>query len=297
MRWVYCSSGRFGAQVLEGMLERGLPPSRVYTLGDRRLPRGGLGPVPAKRVALKHRLEVLALDEIDAEEALLKEDALIVACDIGFIFPPRLVRTQRCLNLHPSLLPRWRGPAPIFWTIRSGDEESGVSLFWMDEGIDTGRIVLQERISVPIQWSYADLEKALAEKAISALLEVFSRSDLPPGRPQEGEPSYARKLARDLLRIDWNSPAKEVYNLVRAGSPYWGAWTSIAGIELKIWWAEVGKESLPPGEVFLDKKRLMIGTADRVILPLRLQPAGKRVMAIEEFLAGYSGKLEGKRCE
>ncbi len=297
MRWVYCSSGRFGARVLQGILERGRAPSRVYTLGDRRLPRGGLGPLPVKRVCLEHRLDVLELDGIDAEGVLLEEEGLIVACDIGFIFPPNLVRTRRCLNLHPSLLPRWRGPAPIFWTIRSGDKESGVSLFWMDEGIDTGRIVRQEQVSVPIQWSYADLERALAEKAVSALLEVFSRSDLPTDRPQEGEPSYARKVDRDLLRIDWNSPAEGVYNLVRAGSPYWGAWTIIGEIELKIWWAEIAEQRLAPGEVVVDKKGLMIGTADRAILPVEVQPAGKRRMGIVEFLAGYGRKLEGKRCE
>jgi len=293
VRIAYFSSGRFGAILLSNLLKKGIRPSIVFTLPDRPQGRGlKLHPVPVKALAEKEGLAIKYVPLCEQDDDLLKDYELILSCDISFIFPPWMVRSYACYNLHPSLLPRWRGPAPIFWTIKSGDVETGVTLFRMEEAIDSGMIVLQERVKVESDWNYAQLESVLLDegaKLIEQFLSLYPRVEL---TPQDGETTYARKFEKKDLKINWESPCQLVYNLIKASAPYWGSWTNVGGKRLKIFAGEVILDSdLLPGQVVIKDGDVIVGCGRGAVKLLEVQLEGKRKMSIREFLSGYKGFL------
>ncbi len=300
--WVFCGSGRFGAKVLWNLISRyNNRPSVVFTLSDRVGGRGyKLIPTPVKKIARKYGLNVVDVIDREVLVAVSRKYSCLVVCDFGLIFPKEAVELENCVNVHPSLLPKWRGPAPIFWTLKSGDDVSGVSLFLMDKGVDTGKILFCRKINVDENANYFDLEESLANLAASILVEDFQfKLNAFSPYSQEGESSYARKFTKNDLKIDWFRSALEIKNLVRAASPYWGTWTLISGKRLKIFSVYVEDKEKFISDVGVGKilgidkeKGILVSCGRDGVYLLELQLEGKRRMDFREFWNGYKHLLE-----
>lgn len=267
----------------------------ALTQPDRPAGRG-LRPVSSavKRLATAHGIEVLQPSSLRAAPEVervrtARPDALIVAA-YGLILPQELLEAGRhgALNIHASLLPRWRGAAPIQRALLAGDSETGVSIMQMDAGLDTGPVL--KRAETPIQQdddgaSLHDRLAALgADLIVEVLAEVASARAVAAAQPKLGI-TYARKIEKSETRLDWTRPAVELERAVRAFRPAPGALTTTNGVELKIWRARViDGRLLAPGEV---AEGLVVGCGRGALEILELQRAGGRRLSAPDFLRGH----------
>lgn len=275
----------------------------VYTRPDSLAGRGQQAtPSAVKRAALALGLPVVQPRSLKdpGEQARLREMApeLIAVAGYGLLLPPPVLDlpVHRCLNLHPSLLPRHRGPSPIPFAILRGDLVTGVTLMLMDEGLDTGPALLRVTQPISPQDTAQSLGEALARLGAGLLLEGLSRwvaGELAP-RPQEGEATYSRVLKKEDGRLDWALPARELWLRVRAFHPWPGTFTLFRGRLLKVLEAESGEgsalrqaqDSAPPGVVVAEAGGAAVGTGQGLLRLRRVQIEGKRPLAIDEFLRG-----------
>jgi methionyl-tRNA formyltransferase len=275
----------------------------VVTQPDR--PKGRelkLQPSPVKQLALHAALPVLQPERARDESFLsalraLHADLIAVAA-YGQILPQSILNLPPfgCLNVHTSLLPRYRGAAPIQWAILNGDAETGVTIMKMDAGLDTGDILTQA--TTPIhpednsETLHARLARMGAELLLRTLPDYVAGKLLARPQPVEGA-SYAPKIKKQDGRIDWTQPARSLWNRVRALVPWPGAFSYLPGQPqphlLKIWQAEVVERSGQPGEVLqADKAGLVVGCGREALRILTLQREGGRRLPAHEFLAGHS---------
>jgi methionyl-tRNA formyltransferase len=272
-----------------------------------------LQPSPVKSLALKLNLTVLqparARDEqFVAELRGLKPD-LIVVVAYGHILPPAILELPKfgCLNVHTSLLPKYRGAAPIQWAIANGETETGVTVMRMDAGLDTGAIVSQRRTTILPEDNSPTLHDRLARLGAELLAQTIP--DFVAGKiqpvPQSAEgASHAPKIKKEDGRIDWNRPAKTIWNRMRAFTPWPGAFTFLAGepkpsrpAGLKIWKAETIQQSGRSGEILsADKHGIVVACGQDALRILELQREGGRRMNAAEFLAGHALNV-GERFE
>jgi methionyl-tRNA formyltransferase len=274
----------------------------VVTQPDR--PKGRdlkLQPTPVKELALKENLPVLQPEKARNEAFIGELGAwapdLIAVAAYGQILPKSILDLPRfgCLNVHTSLLPKYRGPAPIQWAILNGDAETGVTIMKIAPALDTGDMLAQESTPIRPDDNSATLHDRLAK--IGADLLVRSIPDYTAGkvvpRPQPGEgASYAPKISKQDGRIDWQQPARVIWNRVRGLVPWPGAYTHLPASPqahtLKIWQAEVTPSRGAPGEVLqADKHGLVVGCGEEALRILVLQREGGRRLKAHEFLAGH----------
>ena len=221
--------------------------------------------------------------------AALKLDAAVVAA-YGLILPPAVLQAPRlgCLNIHASLLPRWRGAAPIQRAILAGDRETGITIMQMDKGLDTGAMLLSERTPIGLDDTAGSLHDRLAAMGskliVTALDRLASGSLQPQPQPSDGV-TYAAKLVRDEERLDWRKSAQALDRQIRALSPRPAAWCEMAGERIKILAAETLEASGPPGRM-LDE-RLTIACGSGALRLLIVQRAGKSPMPAADFLRGF----------
>jgi methionyl-tRNA formyltransferase len=251
-------------------------------------------PCPVHQAALELGLPVRTprrLRKNEEEAAFFRSlnlDAAVVAA-YGLILPPEILQApkQGCVNIHASLLPRWRGAAPIQATILAGDAETGITIMQMDEGLDTGAMLLGEATPIGPQDTAADLHDRLAEIGGRLILRALDERPVPV--PQdEALSTYAPKLSREDARLNFTRPAVELERQIRAYTPWPGSLALLGDIVLKILAAELvpGKEEAVPGEI-LDEK-LTIACGEGALRPTRLQRAGKAAMKAEDFLRGFT---------
>src|SRR5579862_9630325 len=258
---VFMGTPEFAATILAALIAAGHRIRAVYTQPPRPAGRGHrLQPSPVQELAEQHGLAVrcpatLRSPEVQQEFAALAADAAVVAA-YGLILPKPVLEAPRlgCLNVHASLLPRWRGAAPIQRAILAGDRETGVTIMQMDEGLDTGPMLLSELVSIGPQTTATALHDQLA--TVGARLIVRALRGLGDGallaRPQPAEgATYAKKLAREEGRIDWSQPAADLERRVRALNPAPGVWIERGGERIKVLAASVveGSTAAPPGTV------------------------------------------------
>ena len=223
---------------------------------------------------------------IDGLEDLKADVACVVA--YGQILPPRALDAPRygCLNLHGSLLPRWRGAAPVQRAIMAGDAQTGVQIMQMAKGLDTGDILLSESTDILPTDTAQSLSQRLSQMGAQMwprALGAVEREALTP-TPQRGEPTYAHKIDKFEARLDWSLPARNLEASIRGLSPFPGAWCEIGGRRVKVHLARVVTEQGLPGEVLNDA--LTIACGEDALQLLSVQPAGKSRMRAEEFLRG-----------
>lgn len=267
-------------------------------------PRGRdlkLQPPPVKELAVRLGLPVFQPERARNETFLaqlreLRPD-LVAVLAYGQILPQPILDlpTHGCLNVHTSLLPRWRGAAPIQWAILEGDAETGVTLMRMDAGLDTGGIVATRATSIVPDDNAQTLHDRLAVLGAELLVQTIPRyvtGELPPHpQPDEGV-TYARKLTKDDGRLDWSQPASRLHNRLRAFTPWPGTFTFLPAqprpLLLKVWRAEITAGSGHPGQVLsAEKSGIVVACREGALRLLEVQKEGGRRMTAAEFLAGH----------
>ena len=252
-------------------------------------------PSPVKRFAAARGIEVFQPASLKPSEHVervraARADALVVAA-YGLILPPGMLNAGRfgAINIHASLLPRWRGAAPIQRALLAGDARSGVSIMQMDAGLDTGPVFAQRPIEIDPDEDAGSLHDKLAEVGaamiVEALPEIAAGRLRPVPQPETGV-SYARKIEKAETRLDWKLPAVELERAVRAFRPAPGAWTTLDAEPLKIWRARVVDGGGSPGAIFLQEKRLVVACGSGALAIEELQRAGGKRLAVSEFLRG-----------
>ena len=288
----------FAVPTLDALCASGHSVAAVYTQPPRAAERGRrVRPTAVAVRAEANGIEVrtpTSLKPVDAQAAFAALDAdLAVTVAYGLILPSAVLAAPRlgCINAHASLLPRWRGAAPIQRAIMADDRETGVTIMRMDEGLDTGPILMAERVPIEPQTTGGALHDTLA--ALSARLVVEAVDALAAGtlaetpQPADGA-TYAAKIEKHEAAIDWRAPAAQVERTVRALAPRPGAWFAHEGERVKVLAAEeaAGSPDAPPGTVV--DAALTVACGDGTVLrPTRLQRAGKASMARDAFLRGY----------
>jgi len=297
LRLAFLGTPDFAVPTLVELIGQGHDIAVVY--GQPPRPKGrGLTPEPSPvaKLAAAHGLvvrtpETLKDASAQAAFAALNLDVAVVVA-YGLLLPKPILEAPRlgCFNLHASLLPRWRGAAPIQRAIMAGDDETGVMVMRMEEGLDTGPVLLSERVAIGRK-TYGELHDELARlgadlmaRALAAL-ERNSLAEQP--QPAEGA-TYAKKIAKEETRIDWTKSAREIDCLIRALSPSPGAWCEAKGERLKILYAEPSAGSGAPGEILDDG--LTVACGEGALRLIRLQRAGKSAMSAQELLRGFPFK-------
>ena len=294
MNILFAGTPAFAAAALDALLQAGHRVPLVLTQPDRPAGRGLKPQASAvKQLALSKQLAVaqpatLKDDVVIAQLAAVGADAMVVAA-YGLILPESILRLPRlgCLNIHASLLPRWRGAAPIQRAILAGDRETGVTIMQMDAGLDTGARLLEQAIPIADEDNAQTLHDKLA--ALGAQLIVRVLHEQPAAVAQDhARASYAAKITKAEARIDWNRPAAELARAIRAYNPMPGAYTTWQGQPLKLWRAEpVSAASAVPGTVMLaDADGIVVATGDGALRLLELQRAGGKRLAAASFLTG-----------
>ncbi len=297
MNLVFMGTPEFSAAALDALVAAGHRVLAVYTQPPRPAGRGQKEqPSPVQRAAERHGIPVRVPKSLrdvaaQAEFKALGADLAVVAA-YGLILPKAILDAplRGCLNIHASLLPRWRGAAPIQRAIEAGDAESGITIMVMDEGLDTGPMLLEERVPIGPETTAATLHDALAALGarliVQAVAGLESGALLPVPQPAEGV-TYARKIAKEEARIDWHAPAVLLERRIRAFNPFPGAWFEANGERIRVLAAraEPRVRDAAPGMV-LDAQ-LAIACGEGALRPTLLQRAGKAPVAAEAFLRGF----------
>ena len=294
MRLIFMGTPDFAVPTLIEIVGRGHEVVAVYTRAPRPAGRGmDVQPTPVEREARRFGLPILTPRTLRTDDAVAafrahNADAAVVVA-YGLILPVAILDAVPlgCFNLHASLLPSWRGAAPINRAIMAGDVESGVCVMKMAEGLDTGDVALEERVPIGADETAGELHDRLA--ALGARMMPVALSALERGslrftpQPAEGV-TYATKIDKGETRIDWSRPWQEVHNHCRGLSPFPGAWFELAGTRIKVLRSTRGEGSGAPGSVIDD--RLTVACGEGSVRLIEVQRAGKQPMKVEEFLRG-----------
>ena len=298
LRLIFMGTPDFAVPTLLALHGHGHEIAAVYTRVAKPAGRGmKLQPTPVEREARRLGIPVLTPSTLKTPEAAAEfrahnaEAAVVVA--YGMILPQAILDTPKlgCFNLHASLLPRWRGAAPINRAIMAGDTETGVMVMKMDIGLDTGDVAMAERLVISDAMTAADLHDALAPLGGDLMVRAMGaleRGKLQLTRQSAEGVTYAAKIEKAEARIDWNKPARDVLRHIHGLSPFPGAWCEIAiegaPARIKILRGEIADRSGAPGDLLDD--RLTVACQQGALRILELQRAGKQPMKAEEFLRG-----------
>lgn len=314
MKLIFMGTPDFSVGTLEALIEAGHTISLVVSQPDKPKGRGHeLQPTPVKEVALKHNLPIYQPAKLRGEQAeemieSTEADAIVVVA-FGQLIPKSILQMKRygCINVHASLLPKYRGAAPIQWAVIDGEEKSGVTIMQMDEGLDTGDMLLKKEIPLDEKETGGSLFDKLSQvgaKACVEALEKLEKGQLTPEKQGESPTAYARMLTKDMGRIDFTQSAESIERLVRGLNPWPSAYTKLNGKTLKIWSADVvkspagSKESLAgleakekdpaPGSVAaVTKTAILVACGEGMLAITELQLEGKKRMDTAAFLRGY----------
>jgi len=299
VRLVFAGTPDFAATALKALIAAGHTIVGVYSQPDRPAGRGRkLQPSPVKQVALDHEIPVFQPETLKTAEAQkqladLKPDVMIVAA-YGLILPKAVldIPTHGCLNIHASLLPRWRGAAPIQRAIAAGDAETGITIMQMDEGLDTGAMLLKSLTAIDTSDTGGSLHDRLAElggKAIIEALELLKKGEL-TGEPQNDDLAcYASKLSKTEGHIDWATDATAIERLVRAFNPWPGTYTDLGDQRIRIHEARAlvtDSDAFPGTVVHRDRDGIDIACGNGTLRITRLQLPGSRAQSVNDLING-----------
>ncbi|MGO2766974.1 methionyl-tRNA formyltransferase [Pseudomonas taetrolens] len=294
LRIVFAGTPEFAAEHLKALLDSPYEIVAVYTQPDRPAGRGQkLMPSPVKQLALEHNIVVmqpptLRAPEAQADLAALQPDLLVVVA-YGLILPQVVLDIPRlgCINSHASLLPRWRGAAPIQRAIEAGDRESGVTVMRMEAGLDTGPMLLKSVTAISAHDTGGSLHDRLAELGPPAVIQAIAglAAGTLQGEVQDDSlATYAHKLNKDEARIDWNRPAIELERLIRAFNPWPICHSTLNGEALKVLGATLAEASGAPGQILAaSKDGLIVACGEGALCLTRLQLPGGKALNFSDF--------------
>jgi methionyl-tRNA formyltransferase len=304
LRIIFAGTPDFAASALIALIKSDHQVVTVYTQPDRPAGRGRkLHASPVKEVALENDIAVLQpehLKQTDTQDKLksFNADVMVVAA-YGLILPQAVLDIPRfgCLNIHASLLPRWRGAAPIQRAIAAGDKESGITIMQMNAGLDTGDILQLSSCAITEEDSGGSLHDRLAEMGASAILDVLNNlnsDNIKPVVQDNALATYAHKLDKKEALINWQQPATEIERLIRAFNPWPVAFTYLGDKTLRTWQAQALPENseLKAGTVIhCGKQGIDISCGEGILRLLKLQPSGSKAMDVAAFMNGHAKQL------
>jgi methionyl-tRNA formyltransferase len=293
MRVIFMGSPEFAVPTLDALVSAGHELVAAYTQPPRPAGRGKqLQPTAVESRAREAGIEVRSPKSLKTAEeqtafAALRADVAVVAA-YGLILPQGVLDAPQlgCINVHASLLPRWRGAAPIQRAIMAGDDVTGVTIMQVELGLDSGPMLLKQQTLIGRK-SAAQLTEELAQIGAQLIVEYLAGPEnYPPVAQDEAEVTYAAKIRKDEARIDWAFPAAQILHHVRGLAPFPGAWFEVDGERIKLLDAEVVDGDGPPGAVLDDRLRIACGEA--ALQPLLLQRAGKGAITTDDLLRGFA---------
>ena len=302
MNLIFMGTPDFAVPALNALIESRHNLCAVVTQPDKPVGRKRIiTPPPVKKIALEKGIPIFQPENVKSEAFIhqlreLKPDLILVAA-FGQILPKAVLEIPRigCLNVHASLLPAYRGAAPIQWAIINGEDKTGVTIMWMNEGMDTGDIFFQEALSIDENWTSEDLFRELAAlggKMTALALDRIEAGDILRVPQDNRKATYAPMLKKADCKIDWSKSNRQVHNLIRGMNPWPGAYTFRNGREIKIWKSRIygeGKTGTYPG-VFLGVVKnigFLVGTGEGCIIIEELQEEGKKRLNAIDYLAGH----------
>lgn len=300
MNIVYMGTSIFAVASLESLIASHHQVVGVVSQPDRPRGRGKrISPTPVKEMAEQHGIPVYQPGKIKSPEAIqqikLWQPDLIVVVSYGQIIPPEILHLPAlgCINVHASLLPRYRGAAPIQRALMEGEKISGITTMFMDEGLDTGDIILQLEVPIKDEHDHGQLESILAHKGALLLLETIDQlqNGTAPRIPQQHElATYAARITPNDEKIDWSQPAESIHNQIRALSPTPGAWTTIDNNKTKVYKSRVISDDgsgVISQIVEVGNEGFLVQSGKGMLEILEVQRAGKKRMPVADFLRGY----------
>jgi len=299
MRLVFAGTPSFAAAALRALLDVGHDVVLVLTQPDRQAGRGmRLQASAVKQTALQRGLRVMQPPSLKNDEVLealraAQADVMVVAA-YGLLLPPAVlsVPAQGCVNIHASLLPRWRGAAPIQRALLDGDEETGITIMQMDAGLDTGPILLQERLAIDSNDTAGTLHDKLADLGARCIIRTLGAT-LTPREQDHAAATYARRIEKAEAVIDWKQPAATICRQIRAFNPRPGASTKVGGLILKVWrgFPDAAQEGEPGTVVGATADGIVVAAGSESVRVTELQRAGGGRMGAAACLAGGTIKL------
>lgn len=302
MKIVFMGTPDFSLQPLKSLVEAGYDVSLVLTREDKKRNRGELSPTPVKELAQELNIPVLTPSKMKDEaliERLKSENAdFFVVVAYGKILPKEILDIPRlgCINIHASLLPEYRGAAPIQWSIIDGKKKTGITTMLMDEGLDTGDILKQYELPIADDETGGSLFDKLAILGGEAIVDTIANFESITPKPQgEATTEYAKMISKQMGEIDFNKSATEIERLIRGMNPWPSAYTKYEGKVLKVWEAKVCENisELPNinlsenyGKIYSFNKDIFIICNNSVLKVLSLQLEGKKRMSAKDFLLG-----------
>lgn len=293
-RIIFAGTPDFAATALTAIVAAGIDVALVLTQPDRARGRGMKQQASAvKQAAQRHHLPLaqpVSLRDETVQNLLRTQQAdVMVVAAYGLLLPEKVLAIPRygCLNIHASLLPRWRGAAPIQRAIEAGDAQTGVCIMQMDAGLDTGGVISRHIYDIQPGDTAQTVHDALAELAAHAIVADLQQLTSLQATPQPADGvTYAKKLSKAEAKLDWQQPAMVLQRQIRAFNPVPGAWTVWQNQPLKIWQAEVVDGNGIPGTVLNSSHQLVIATGCQALLLKKVQPAGSKTMPVSAFLNG-----------
>jgi len=295
MRVIFAGTPEFAVHALRAIVAAGHDVPLVLTQPDRPAGRGmTLQPSPVKRLAEASGIEVFqpqTLKDATAQEkiAAVQADVMVVAA-YGLIVPQVVLDMPRfgCINIHGSLLPRWRGAAPIQRALLAGDQETGVCIMQLEAGLDTGPVLLRAACPIGAADSAAMLHDRLAESGARLIVEALSKLPLPAEPQPAAGVTYAHKIEKAEALIDWSKDAQELDRHIRAFNPFPGAQAQFGGQTVKLWQAVLVAGSGEKGRILsVDRSSIVIACGSGALAVSELQKAGGKRLPVREFLAGH----------
>ena len=299
MRVIFAGTPEFAAQALQAIVAAGHDVVLVLTQPDRPAGRGmTLQPSPVKKLALEKGIEVfqpLTLKDAEAQAKLAEfgADVMVVAA-YGLILPQAVLDLPRfgCLNIHASLLPRWRGAAPIQRALLAGDAETGVCIMQMEAGLDTGPVLLRDAFPIAADDTSATLHDRLAALGARLVVDALGKLPLPAATQPVDGVTYAQKIGKAEALIDWSLSAAELDRHIRAFNPFPGAQARFGGQTVKLWRAVPVAGGGEKGQILqVDRNSIVVACGSGALAVSELQKAGGKRLPVRDFLAGHPLKV------
>ncbi len=303
MNIIFMGTPDFAVPSLKTLIDSDYDVVGVVCQPDRPKGRGKkMSSPPVKVLAEEHSIPVLQPEKIRTEEFFDKlksfKPDLICVTAYGRIIPKNILELPKygCLNVHASLLPKYRGAAPINWAIINGEKTTGITTMLMDEGMDTGDILLKEEIEIGDDDTSIELSEKLSNIGASLLIETIKNGqndEIKPIKQNDDEATLAPIIKKDVGKIDWSISAEDIRNLIRGTQPWPGAFTSYNGKNLKIFKASVNSQNGEPGQILeADGEKLVVGTGNNSLEIQELQIEGGKRLKVSDFLRGNQIKSE-----
>ena len=297
MKIVFFGTPDFAIPALNKILESKHSLEAVVTAPDKERGRGRkIQFTPVKNFAVENNIKVLQPIKLKDENFInsLKEINADLFVVVAFRILPKevfLLPEKGSFNLHASLLPKYRGAAPIQWALINGETETGVTTFFLKEKVDTGNIILQQKVKIEETDNFGTLHDKLAEiggDLVVKTIDLIERGNYKLTEQDSSLATPAPKITKELCKIDWSKPAENIHNLIRGLSPYPGAFFIYGNKMYKVFKTQILTiAGLSPGEIYQTKNELIIGAQNGALRILEIQPEGRKRMSAEEFLRGY----------